>query len=758
MPKTSKSSNSTIKVRDRIDVLTFGVGHGDCLLLEFIKNGSVAFRLLYDGGARLSPALLEHLKDSRRQEDADDLDVVVLSHVDNDHQGGLHELLADDTVSIGELWLPCLPAFERLSWLFADRVATAVAKAKDLEEAAVKREIEVIYPMEGHVQRFVDGAAVTVSVISPARRLLQRLYSGSEVEVEDMLNRIPLPLEWLIRGDSIGEGDNQGDIVSSPFNGTTAMSRELLPAVRKLSTNSDSAIRENKVAEVARSEKLEFEPNFFGNSVLNDTSLVLVVDAVLDGLYRRRVVLSGDQENWSYICSKHPMGLGPDVLKVPHHGGHVYLADINRIKKGELLSNGLGQFFIWMRPRIAIVSAKGIHNLPKIEFREAARLIGTTLICPNKRGREVIFSGSEASDQKSCFQQFNCGQEAQHDLLKLSLSAQQEDLNASACLQGSCHRGPSPVVVMQQRLIEPDESFVRWTSAEVRKQAYWLEGFLRRERVAVLDATVESILAKLDFPLITWNRIYAEAKAEGFVQFAANPEPVLRYAAAHGLIWGEDELRWGRPCDLVAALSEKEYQKLVKKLRQCQGFLLLIESLDQNTLQRGDWFELLSSADLKPLMQLCAAWSGIPVKIFDREVRPRLIRDFKLFYAGRLASLKYPDRDVINSNGRALLHLYSKSTDVQDFFEEAWLRMMRGAFYALEEQELKHILDSAKDMVLPPLSTKWLSKGFSLDLKCLHPFIRPPWFNYNSEDICVEPGEFPEKFAKVYWRQLWGGT
>jgi hypothetical protein len=744
-----------VKTEDRVDIFTFGVGHGDCLLVEFVRKGCVSFRLLYDGGASLPAALMTHLKVSRRQDAAPDLDIVVLSHVDSDHQGGFHELLDDCSISIGELWFPCLPAFERLSWLFADRVATAIRKAKELEDVAIERKIDVIYPMENHVQRFVEGAAVTVSVISPASRLLKHLYSGADSVVGETLSRTPLPLEWLVRGEGTEDEEHQDDMATSPFNGATALSRRLLPPGSQPGSLTRHGLRE-KAASAAKFESVDFEPDFFGNSVLNDTSLVVVVDAVLDGIHRRRIVLSGDQENWSYISSRHPMGLGPDVLKVPHHGGRVYLADVNRIKKGDLPSSGVGQFFIWMRPRIAIVSAKGIHSLPRVEFREAVRSIGTTLVCPNRRGREFIFSGTEVTDAKSCFDQFQCGALPQHEFLRLSLSSQLEDLNAAACLQGNCHRGAAPVVVMQQRLIEPDESFVRWTSAEVRKQAHWLEGFLRRERVSVLNSTQESVVEKFHLPSITWARISAEAKADGLVQFAYNPEPVLRYAVAHGLIWAEDELHRGRQYDLVAALSEKEYKTLLFTLRKCQGLLISIDRLDIRAVERQDWFELLRGAKLEPLMRLCAAWSGLPRQIFSREVWPRLIREIQLSYSGRIVSLENPFHVSLRGDLPAMLHLYTTHTNVQDYFDEDWLESGKGYSAQIKENTLAFAFNDAARMVFPPYATSKYDEEMSLDLTSLHPFVKNniEYGDYGTI-IKVPSGVFPESFAKACWKQLW---
>lgn len=751
---TKKQNNPTNKYQgDRIDLITFGVGHGDCLLIEFIRDNKTAFRLLYDCGAKLPSALLKHLQENRA-ENRLDLDIVALSHVDHDHQGGLHALLANKSISIGELWLPCLPAFERLSWLFAKRVAEAIAEAKKLEDIANRREITVIYPMEDHVERFVDGGAITISVISPARKLLKRLYYGDELVIEELLGHLPLPLEWLVRSEISAVEFDQGDQPGSPFDGNTAVSRAMLPTGAQLDGLSQEGLV-SKAARSANAQKQDFDPNFFGNNVLNDTSLVIVVDAVLNDHHRRRIVLAGDQENWSYISSQYPMGLGPDVLKVPHHGGRIYLGDINRIKIDEFPSSGISQFLLWTRPRIAIVSANGTHNLPRFEFREAIRSIGTTLVCPNKRTREIIFSGGQQETPKSCYQLFGCQAEDQHHQLRLSLSVQNEDLDAAACLQGNCHRGPAPVVVMQQKLIEPDESFVRWTTAEVRKHAHWLAGFLKDERKKLLQNTENSITANFSVPLTAWDRIAAEAKSVKRAQFAGNPEPVLRYASAHGLIWAKDELRYAHKPDLIAAFSDSEYSQLISWVKKCKGLLIALDNVDQRAIARKDWFDLLRTANFDPLMKIWSAWAGLPFEIFKKEIGPRLLLDIQRIYSARIASLKNPEIAPPQNGSKAILHLYSKSKIVQDFFSEKWLSSAASPGYGLNEKRLGFILGSAQRGVIPPLNN-YYNNGIDLDLELLHPFVTRDIISDEWGSITkVKPRVFPNRFSNAKWIDLW---
>lgn len=125
------SGINDVAIKDELQVHVYGVGHGDCLLVEFKQAGLLRFRMLYDGGKSAGSHIDElttYLTRNKRAE-GPDLDVVVLLHVDHDHQGGLHALATKAGLRIGEYWGPCLPAFQRLTWLFSQRVQNAVCRA-----------------------------------------------------------------------------------------------------------------------------------------------------------------------------------------------------------------------------------------------------------------------------------------------------------------------------------------------------------------------------------------------------------------------------------------------------------------------------------------------------------------------------------------------------------------------------------------------------------------------------------------------------
>ena len=126
------SSIATTKSEKAL-VHSFGVGHGDCTLLEYVESHGISFRMLVDGGTRLPDALIKHLENYPRPDGSPQIDVVVLTHVDYDHLGGLTELL-NKSISIGEYWGPCLPAFRRLRGIFKlERIQRGIDAAEQLE-------------------------------------------------------------------------------------------------------------------------------------------------------------------------------------------------------------------------------------------------------------------------------------------------------------------------------------------------------------------------------------------------------------------------------------------------------------------------------------------------------------------------------------------------------------------------------------------------------------------------------------------------
>lgn len=602
-----------LPLSDELLILSFNVGHGDCTLLEYHGDGAIAFRCLVDAGTSLPPELTEHLQQNPRTTGLPDIDVLVLSHVDADHQGGFPSLLAQG-VTVGEYLGPCLPTFRRLQWLFSPRVRNAVEKASTLETELLSRNIPVGYPLEGYKAAYA-GSRVTLSVISPAARLLKSLSTLRSAELSALLRRNPLPLQWLLDPDEDDGLQDDYDWVHDLFRDGALLSPNDFSETSL--TNTGVTFDELSSQSGALDEGLE--PDFFGNSVLNDTSLILIVDVHLNATYRRRIVLTGDQENWTYITARHPGGLGVDVLKAPHHGGKIYMHD---------RAEAMDSLYLWLRPRTVIVSANGRHKLPRDSFRDSVRKIGATLLCPNKRGIEPLSAGMVASTgHQSCFGTMNCTSPSS-GVMTLRLTGNGDSSDTYACVQGTGHSGVAPIVVMRQEIVPVSDSLVRYTRRELERHGNWIKQILLQRHSEFKSRTEgndDEFAVRAQAVAAEWSSIVVQAKAAGRHDLVADPAPVLSFARSHRLFWTNADLHRRRGEQALYKLPSSSEIEDAQRWTASIPRILLRGTYDARTLASRDPVDILTKAEWTVLDSLIGARLGIPVELVADEIRPLMI-------------------------------------------------------------------------------------------------------------------------------------
>ena len=496
---------------DRLEIASIGVGHGDATLLVWRPEESRPFRMLVDGGPRDSDSkILKYLK----QKNLDFIDLLVLSHVDADHIDGLLQLTEAGNVKIGSYWGPCIEAFERYGWLFPERIKKGLEKARKLQEILIQQEACCIYPYEGYIHRTPDRK-LCIRVLWPAGRLLERLLLGKDVV--DLFTRYPMPQGWLLPTgpESPEEEPRTQATLRSTIRASSFLKPDEIPELPSVAPYED-------VSELAEcwASKYGLEHEFFGNPVLNDTSLVLEVDALLDGMRRRTVLLPGDLENWLYLTAKHSAALDCDVLKVPHHGGRVFIERNDHTAYDEI--------YQWLRPRVAIVSATGRHHLPRAKFRETVQRWGATLFCPCRRRREIVIG--DCSEFKSCKKVFNC--EHVNNTTTIELTATTIEADAPAC-SSEVAQESARVVRMIQHVIEPSDIVMRMTEGELDKHIGWLKKQL---------ADLHMKRPNIDNWRTPANAVEMEvlkhlAQEEGRYLLVAEIETVLKEAHRRGRLW-----------------------------------------------------------------------------------------------------------------------------------------------------------------------------------------------------------------------------
>ncbi|SEI20215.1 ComEC/Rec2 family competence protein [Pseudomonas asplenii] len=656
-PDKTETSLTSVTSPDEVRVLSFNVGHGDCTLVESVSDGSILFRCLLDAGMKVPPELITYLEDTPRDRREPDIDVLVLSHVDADHQGGLPELLASK-ISIGQYLGPCLPTFERLKWLFAPRVSEAVTKASKIEQTLKNRGIPITYPLEGFKTRFANGR-ITLSILSPAAKLMKRLSLASANDVAAIMRRRPLPLQWLLEALD-DQDDDQDENMTDLFDGRVALSPEDFenyPLTRNLP-------QKDSVMQTAQATQPELEPDFFGNSILNDTSLVVVLDIVLDGHHRKRLLFPGDQENWTYIAAQHPAGLGIDVLKAPHHGGRVYLND------------GCESFhtlYAWLRPKTVMVSANGRHNLPRAGFREALRAVGGALLCPNIRTFEPLSAGAVLRpDEKSCFAALGCTQSLK-PFITMKLSATVESADTPTCVQGSGHSGLAPIVVLRQDVTVPSEGLLRYTYGELERHSRWISKQLKQRRKAFLTragASKHKHCLTAEQLTTPWSLIATLAKAEGRHDLVADPDPVLKFGRSHHTFWVDKPERYQVAERQLACLpSGAEIKAATRWLKTIPKMLLIVDTPKYFNLG-VDRLSILGSVDWRVFDHLLAAELALPYEVIAEEIRPKLLTLIEKRFSFKICRFDYQYSRYDGS--QAYLFLDTDPSTVPDLESAQW--------------------------------------------------------------------------------------
>lgn len=627
------------------------VGHGDALILNWQPETGKSSTILVDGGP---VGGARRIKETLAGLGASAIDLAVLSHCDADHVDGLLAYVTrEGSLPIHYYWGPCVPAFRRHDWLFGPRIARGLDQTETLQKA-LPSSCNISWPVEGASWTSADGG-LSIKVLSPAGRLIERLLVGTD-SLSLFLEQ-PMPVGWLLTG-----AEEDAD-VEDPFAdlrfaiSTGEITPDRVPALPGTPRPAPAA---DFVQEAATKG---VEPEFFGNSVLNDTSIVLLIEARM-GVVTRRFLLTGDLENFTYLLARYPMGLACDIVKAPHHGSYSY---IDR----DVAYDAVWQ---WMRPRAALVSANGKHKLPRSDFRDAALRYGATLFCTSRRSREIV---SGPTSEPCCQVQHACNSQAP---VSLTVSAKGIEAEGIACSRGNLS-GVMPIIEVRQHVVEPSPILTTIAETEIRKHMDWAVGWLRNtlkeRRARPADADLTPISLKM---------MSQAAVAARRIAAATEIELVLERAARAGKVWlsphrhRDDRWVWIMP-------NSDEIGGFTAWIDRFAVIQLAIRTRHAATAPE----ELLYSADTNWIARRFSERFAFPREMFEGTVWPILVGH--LLKKRSIGTRTVPD-SVYRSFGASTLLILFKEVDLEAAFTALVNRL---ALVANTKELSKYISEAARD-------------------------------------------------------------
>jgi hypothetical protein len=331
---------------------------GDCLLLHFGTKADPGVAIV-DGGPSgvyhpfLKPRL-EQIKKARQVAAGKPLpiDLVMVSHVDDDHIQGILDLVADVKAAAAA---PLISARSFWHNTFKNLVdaETTILTAK--------------YTAAAGGATLPDLATIESDEPDEVVRDTCQVLAGIEQGVRLVGEVTKAPLNWSLNpefnGDVILASDVEHQPVDQPL--TFVVVGPMKPELEKLRKDHATWLKDNKDKQIPASVALA---TYADRSVANLSSVV-VLAKLKDGAHERTMLLTGDARGDKVLKGLEAVGLiaapngsmNVDILKVPHHGS----------------SNNVEQeFFERIKAKHYVFSGDGEHGNPEretIEMLLAAR-------------------------------------------------------------------------------------------------------------------------------------------------------------------------------------------------------------------------------------------------------------------------------------------------------------------------------------------------------------------------------------------------
>jgi len=360
------------------EVIMLPVSAGDATLIVSSDGGS-RHAILIDAG------LDEHEAVSYLQSiGIFHLDLIVLSHPDMDHLGGLPAIIKSRAMSVDRIWcfdLDFLREFIITGKIPRPKPATrevvydyfvrsTLDEFSQILKTANVRGIQVLQVSEGYK---LSLGGLLLEVLYPPQRFYDSLSNPKALK--EMLVHRNWPKEWTTEGKEAG-GPKARQLSSQERKErlTEMFENPKIQEDGPLLTDLEISQRETTEGD----EDPEKLPWKMVGTLYNNLSIVVKV-TVLGGISGPSLLFTGDLSDWTTLILRQWPNLRADVLKVPHHGSdgvsfdsglvrRVFWHWIEFSKRFECCDAGrLAQFMTWNRATW-LRSPKGFLNRDPVSF------------------------------------------------------------------------------------------------------------------------------------------------------------------------------------------------------------------------------------------------------------------------------------------------------------------------------------------------------------------------------------------------------
>jgi len=319
------------------EIIMLPVAAGDATLIVWSDSG-ISHAVLIDAGLNENDAV-SYLQSIGIFH----LDLIILSHPDLDHLGGLLAIMNSRAMSVDRIWcfdLDFLREFIRTGKIPAPKPGTrevlydyalrsTLDQFSDILRTANGKGVQVLQVSEGY-QLCLGG--VLLEVLYPPQSFYDALHNP--IALKRMLNR-KLPDDW--DDDRVKRVNGKARELSSRERHerlTEIVHKPEIPEESVHLSDLSKEFEEQRSEELEGEDRLKEEPEQLPwrmvGTLYNNLSIV-VKATVLGGINAPSILFPGDLSDWTTLVLRQWPNLKADILKVPHHGSKHLTCDLKAI-------------------------------------------------------------------------------------------------------------------------------------------------------------------------------------------------------------------------------------------------------------------------------------------------------------------------------------------------------------------------------------------------------------------------------------------